>query len=69
MSPEQVRGLIFGQSRGAHFIRRWPSGIVPYTIDWSLGKLRSKEAKISLKRKIFFREFIESEKPVCNCPF
>ena len=53
MSPEQVRGLIFGQSRGAHFLRRWPNGIVPYTIDWSLGKVRSKVA--SLKRKIFSR--------------
>lgn len=38
MSPQQVRGLLLGQSRGAHFVHRWPNGMVPYTIDWSLDK-------------------------------
>ena len=38
MSPQQVRGLLLGQSRDAHFTCRWSNGMVPYTIDWSLGK-------------------------------
>lgn len=48
MSPQQVRGLLLGQSRGAHFVRRWPNGMVPYTIDWSLGK-RDINFKVELK--------------------
>ncbi|XP_027042927.1 zinc metalloproteinase nas-4-like [Pocillopora damicornis] len=36
ISPQQVRGLLLGQSRSARFVRRWPNGMVPYTIDWSL---------------------------------
>lgn len=35
---EQKLELLLGQSRGAgHRFRRWPNGVVPYTIDWVLG--------------------------------
>ena len=36
LPTEQRIQLIFGQSRGAHNIRRWPNGLVPYTFDWRL---------------------------------
>ena len=42
LSAEQRLEMINGnsrQSRGAHKLRRWPGGVVPYTIDWSLGIL------------------------------
>ncbi|XP_078357450.1 zinc metalloproteinase nas-4-like [Oculina patagonica] len=36
---EQKIQLLLGQSRGAgHRFRRWPNGVVPYTIDWVLGR-------------------------------
>ncbi|KAJ7394077.1 hypothetical protein OS493_003751 [Desmophyllum pertusum] len=38
LPTEQRIQLIFGQSRGAHNIRRWPNGLVPYTFDWRLSR-------------------------------
>lgn len=37
LPTEEKLELMFGQSRGAHNLRRWPNGVVPYTIDWVLG--------------------------------
>ncbi|CAH3198053.1 unnamed protein product [Porites evermanni] len=38
LSNEQRLQILGGsETRGAHFLFRWPNGVVPYTIDWVLG--------------------------------
>ena len=49
---EQRLELILGQSRGAHKLRRWPNGVVPYTIDWSLGMLSGDYLNTAIPRRL-----------------
>lgn len=39
LSNEQRLQILGGsETRGTHFLFRWPNGVVPYTIDWVLGR-------------------------------
>ncbi|KAM7449676.1 hypothetical protein ABFA07_002352 [Porites harrisoni] len=51
LSNEQRLQILGGsETRGAHFLFRWPNGVVPYTIDWVLA--REVEAKAAIAAAI-----------------